>query len=161
MALKDGPALVTTADHLFMTASGLKRADKLSPNDRILSKDRTPLEIVSLTNGTYNGGIHNIVAKEFPDESLVVEVHDHLINTAGVISGDCYLQLHYTEPSNGVGATPQVGSPKFESSYREDAAALKSGLKVTIDLGDGISFVPAAKFEPPEGACSYLPRGKD
>jgi hypothetical protein len=161
VALKDGPALICTADHLFMTQSGLKRADRLSPSDRILNKDRVPLEIISLANGTYNGGIHNIVAKEFPDAPRAVEVHDHLINTAGVISGDYFLQLHYVDPSRGIGATPQVGSPEFNSHFGKRADELRSGLKSKIEFGRGISFVPAAKFEPPAGACSFLPRGQD
>lgn len=154
LRVESGATLVVTADHPLLTSDGkLKRADRLTVRDTLLNEKFEPVRISEVGFGTYTGGIHHIAtSRGGPGEPL----WDHLINTAGVISGDYYAQLFLVEES--VLQLPQVGAPDYPI---EPSATQEPTIQRFTQLGaDGLElykFTPAKKFIPPEGAVSFLP----
>jgi len=149
-------ALITTAEHLFLTPGNvLKRADRLTPNDRLLDKQLKPLAIKAVVSGSYHGPIHNIAATSWNEGSD--DMWGHLIHTAGVISGDYYAELHLK--SDELLKSPQLGTREYTAAFGEQKG--RESLKDVIDFGDGQKFVPAKPFVRPENRVSYLPEGQD
>lgn len=89
-----GHNLVVTSDHPFLVEGWtLKAAMQLSTQDKVIDAETLrPVAISSVEVGTYRGSIWNIATSDTsagPGEPL----EDHLINTAGVVSGDFYAEL--------------------------------------------------------------------
>ncbi|WP_084962901.1 hypothetical protein [Thermoactinospora rubra] len=86
--------IVVTCDHLFLLAGDtpqLRRADRLTTQDRLVSPTGEPVPVTGVHIGGYTGGIHHVVAtsKEPPGADL----GGHLLNTNGVVSADYAVQL--------------------------------------------------------------------
>lgn len=146
-----GLSLIVTPEHTFLLESGkLKRADRLAVGDKLVNDKFQPVKVVEVRSGEYFGGIHNIsTSTGGPGEPL----WDHLINTAGLISGDFYAQLYLVD--EGLLAEPQVGTPEYESKYAFVAATDSS---VISEAGtEEFRFTSAKKFTPPPGAAPFLP----
>ncbi len=125
--------LIVTPDHLLFLKSGkLKRASLLSTTDVLQDKDGNAVAIKSVTTGTYYGGFHHIAtSKDDPKGSL----HNHLVVTAGVISGDYALQLFYPE-----GAKPKelFDETRSDVVVGTDAYAKKHGACAEPNCGEHI-----------------------
>ena len=156
VSVENGPTLITTAEHLFLVeGKKLKRADRLTPNDRLLDKDLRPLKIETLVSGSYHGPIHNIAVTDWSFDGTI---DGHLVNTSGVISGDYFLELHFETASEKLITEPQVGSSEYLKRFGPPLGINK--LKSVIVMGDA-EFIPGRPFEEPDGAHSYLPPGDD
>jgi hypothetical protein len=152
-------ALAVTSDHLFLMRDwSLKRADRLTPGDVLVSPAGDPVAISSVHIGDYLAGFHHIAtSKEAPGEDL----SGHLLNTHGVISADYAVQLFARQDevkgfSAGGADLPVIGSPEYIAQYGEACmkapvlpAGFSGGARVetaqydTRDLA-GPVFVPAA-----------------
>src|SRR4029077_10191917 len=84
-------AIAVTSDHLFlMRDQTLKRADRLTPGDILVSPGGKPVPVNSVHIGDYLAGFHHIAtSKEAPGPDL----EGHLLNTNGVVSADYTVQL--------------------------------------------------------------------
>lgn len=117
-----GGSLIVTGDHLFLTSKKLlKRADKLSTLDELVSQDGTAVTITFIGVGTYVGGFHHIATSvQDPGNDL----QNHLIVTNGVVSADYVVQLFYRDnlakaplvDQAGL-SDPDVGSPEYVARY--------------------------------------------
>ena len=107
--------LIVTSDHPFLLENGeLQRASRLTLQDKLVDEKFQPVGIQQLGYGVYTGGIHNIsTSKGGPGEPL----NEHLINTAGVISGDYYAQLFLVK--QGLLSEPLIGSAEYLKAYDE------------------------------------------
>lgn len=144
-------SLIVTPEHTFLLKTGnLKRADRLIVGDELVNENFQVVKVVEVSSGEYRGGIHNIsTTTGGPGEPL----WDHLINTAGIISGDFYAQLHLVD--EGLLSELQVGSPEYEVQHgftesRDSGVISKSGTQE-------YRFSSAKKFKVPNGAVSFLP----
>lgn len=152
----NGGALITTAEHLFLTPGNvLKRADRLTPSDKLLDKNLRPIGITTVVSGSYHGPIHNIAATSWNTSGD--DMWGHLIHTAGVVSGDYYAELYLN--SADLRKLPQIGSEEYVAAVTKPKDAPQ--LKDVIDFGDGNSFVPAKPFKRPANRVSFLPEGHD
>lgn len=157
---KQGTTLIATADHLFLTPSGqLKRADRLTINDKLVTADYKEVGLKLVAHGKYIGPIHNIAINNWDTESP--EVNQHLINTNGIISGDYLAQLWIGDQTKS--KFPQVGSQEYINQLQSkniDYEPTKE-LGDTVKLGDKSVFVPTKTFSYPEGAIHFFPQGYD
>lgn len=150
VGLANGTNLIVTADHPFLLSTRkLQVACRLSPSDQLLDMDLNPVEILSIGYGEYVGGIHNISTSiGLPGESLA----GHLVNTAGVISGDYYAQLYLVEEE--ALRQPLIGMPEYFDIHKTTAEAL--AVATTIAVPDA-RFVAHRPFVAPLKAVSFLP----
>jgi hypothetical protein len=90
-----GGQLIVTPDHLFLLPGGkLKRAERLSPTDKLVGANGNPVDIERVSVGTYVGGFHHIATStEDPQNDLT----NHLLITNGIVSADYTLQLFYRD----------------------------------------------------------------
>lgn len=138
----EGGSLTITADHLFLVGNKhLLPADKLTIADTLTATDGTPVKINTVHQGDFFGSFHNLSTDSSTDPSK--DPNHHLLNTAGVISGDYALQTSYL-----VGALnenlmlhpetqsrPSVGSVDYHNKFpfseptpEAVAAAKKAGI---------------------------------
>ena len=87
--------LIVTSDHLFLLPNGkLKRADRLSTEDRLVAPDGSEVVIRSVSMGTFYGGFHHVATSRTDPKG---NLDGHLLDTNGVISADYAVQLFYEE----------------------------------------------------------------
>lgn len=156
--VEDDLTLIVTPEHLFLTASGiLKRADRLTPDDRLLDQDRRSLKITALTSGSYEGDFAAIRMPQWNAEDKDIE--NHLVSTYGVLSGDDFATA-FLQPES-LREQPQLGTPEY---YKAIGSDKDLGL---IDLGDTIStnltfeFVPDKEIPLMEDASYMIPPDYD
>lgn len=151
LALGNGARLIVTADHPFLLQSGkLQVACRLSPSDKLVGEQGESVDIISLGYGEYVGGIHNIATST---GSLGEPITDHLINTAGVVSGDYYAQLYLVE--DDALTAPIIGMPDYMARYNISAQAYSRN--TVLELAGDSGFLPHENFSPPRNAKSFLP----
>jgi len=149
--------LITTASHLFLMADGsLKRADRLTPIDKLLDKNKKPLQITNLISGSYHGPIHHIATKNWNEKEL--NVSGHLINTSGVISADYFAEL-FLQPAQNT--TPQVGTASYNKSFNFSKSSLNTTLRDTIQFSEKASFIPYKQKADPKDVVYFIPPGLD
>ncbi|WP_326686526.1 MULTISPECIES: Hint domain-containing protein [unclassified Streptomyces] len=172
-------ALAVTSDHLFLLAGDehtLKRADRLSPDDVLISPSGEPVSVTAVHIGDYLAGFHHVAAsdKEAPPEDL----EGHLLNTNGVVSADYVVQI--TARRTDVAGfkvkqhddMPVVGSAEYVERYGRgcleapelpDAVTSRTPLRASgfnapdLDLAQ-YTFVPAdaTRVIVPDHACGFL-----
>jgi hypothetical protein len=143
--------LIVTSDHPFLLENGkLQRANRLTLQDKLVDENFQPIGIQQIGYGVYTGGIHNIsTSKGGPGEPL----NEHLINTAGVISGDYYAQLFLVE--QGLLSQPLVGSVEYQEKYKLSEITFRA--EISEQGLEIFKFIPFKKVESPAGAKFFLP----
>lgn len=151
-----GVSLIVTPDHPFLIAGeGLKRADRLTLEDRLVTEDWKPVRLTALGYGEYSGGIHNIsTTTGAPGEDL----WGHLLVTAGVISGDYYAQLYLVDKA--ADGHPLMGSAQYIAEHGELDLSFSTIVGSAKDTRSRFSFTPYKRFTPPPGAVPLLPDHK-
>ena len=163
-------SLIVTADHLFLMPNGkLKRADRLSTSDELVSPDGDEIQIRSVSMGTFYGGFHHIATTTEQPKNL----DGHLLNTNGVVTADYALQLFYRTGELDVSMLtdrhdelPEIGSEAYVAQHgetREPSLHWKLGsMAVVGDVaerreGDSL-FVPAsrARLRIPDDAVGFI-----
>jgi Fe2+ transport system protein FeoA len=89
LGFRDGPKVVVTSKHPFLTRQGLKQAEELKVNDEII-----------VATGSYKKIDHLIQRAASPNQTVVniavtgqtFEASDHMIEADGIIAGDLFLQ---------------------------------------------------------------------
>lgn len=153
----DGKTLTSNPNHLYLTIdvqSGeekLIRADRLSvKKHKLVSSDFKPVPITSIMHGNFTGGLWGI-GTDRSDTS----VNAHLINTAGVISGDYFLQMTYErEHKRAFMGLPQVGSPEY---YKDNPDYMADSATWQPITGQDLNFIPAGTMKPPPAFVRFLP----
>lgn len=177
-------AIAVTSDHIFLLSDRtLKRADRLSTNDRLLSPSGEPVEILSVHVGDYVSGFHHIATSHEEPTSL----DGHLLNTNGVVSADYAVQLFARDGSFNMGfseghdALPIVGSPEYHEEHGEGSLRapqndngqihmLTGAIDIAPHTAEALAPVPAAsdlrigqfipaeatRLEIPPHACSFI-----
>jgi hypothetical protein len=165
-------SLIVTADHLFFMADGkLKRADRISIQDKLVRPDGTQVSLTAVSLGTFYGGFHHIATSDTDPKG---KLDGHLLNTNGVVSADYALQLF--QPAEVAGAhllaaghedLPVLGSPEYAERYGEpkepeEGAASSSrwfavGSEPPAKKTDNV-FVPMSKarVKIPADALSFI-----
>lgn len=167
-------ALAVTSDHLFLIQSGaLKRADRLTPNDVLVSPRGEPVPIRSVHIGDYLAGFHHVAtSKAAPGADL----QGHLLNTNGVVSADYAVQLFArNDDVKGFSAQhadlPVIGSREYVEQFGPsclEAPTFPQGFAdrhpirtVSYNTSDlqGHVFVPASatRINVPPDAHSFIP----
>lgn len=157
--------LIASVDHLFLLATGkLKRADRLVPqNDQLMSAEGTPYEVLSTISGSWDKGLHHIAT----DMQFRGSLNGHLINSAGVVSGDYCLQINQHELvkmglMDAPESNPAHGSREFAAANPQlavtRASALKNGESLSeIAMPQGFTaFNPEGGVYIPAGAAQFL-----
>jgi hypothetical protein len=171
-------AIAVTSDHLFLLAGPekeLRRADRLTPGDSLLSPDGEPVKVKGVHIGDYFSGFHHVAATS--TGPIGPDLEGHLLNTNGVISADYAVQVTaLAEDVAGFRADanaslPTVGTADYIALFGEEClqapelpAGFQSGQSLAVsnfnanDLAIG-TFIPAEALRTriPEGACSFLP----
>ncbi|MGW2678957.1 hypothetical protein [Streptomyces sp. NPDC001436] len=175
----ENTAIAVTSDHLFLLADNrtLKRADRLTTDDRLLSPTGERVEIKGVHIGDYLAGFHHVAAKS---KKLPVgeSLDGHLLNTNGVVSADYVVQLaaHSTAVAGFDAAAhqdaPIVGSSAYVQRYGPaslQAPELPAEFDTTspirinntnvVDPDPTNTFIPAeaTRVHVPDDACSFLP----
>jgi hypothetical protein len=151
-------SLIVTADHLFlMPDKKLKRADRLTINDKLMASNGGELEIKSVSMGTYYGGFHHIATTtEKPNDNL----DGHLLDTNGIISADYAVQLYQNQREldskllvDGHNDLPVVGSPEYIS---------KNGVLQEPKEGQKLAFGAFSHHSPPsdKNIKAFVPMSK-
>ena len=118
----DEQYLIVTSDHLFLMPDGsLKRADKLTTEDNLVSPNGDSIHINGVEIGDFYGGFHHIATDTTkPDKNL----DGHLIIANGVVSADYAVQLYYAHEeidssllSKDSDDAPFVGSEEYRERY--------------------------------------------
>lgn len=117
----DDGAMVCTPDQLFLLENGkLKRGDRLVPGqDQLVDHNGEPVDLHTIALGTYHGGVHHIATAP----GFSGDLQGHLLNSAGIVTGDFDLQIHaaqlkqfFVENHEDL---PVVGSAAYEAAYPE------------------------------------------
>ena len=150
---ENGIELVVTANHPFLLSTGkLQQAIRLTRSDKLMDENFRPVGILAIGPTQYTGGIWNVSTTDSdqPGEPL----SNHLINTAGIISGDFYAQLYLVE--GGLLAAPAMGTLEYERSngVTSDLQFSSARSRTGIDMSQ---VLPYKKFVPPDGAAPFLP----
>lgn len=157
--LDTGMQLIVTPDHPFLLSTGkLAMASRLTLTDKLTNSEGMPVGIKSLMFGDYTGGIHNISTSTSSSGESMYD--GHLINTAGVISGDYYAQLYLIEESER--SRPTIGSEGYPEAGASPPEVVMSFMKaggVFPSSKGAVSFTPYKKFEAPLGAVPFFPEG--
>lgn len=173
-------AIAVTSDHLFLLAGDdgiLKRADRLTIEDRLVSPDGTPVEITGVHIGDYLAGFHHVAASS--KSAVDAGLDGHLLNTNGVVSADYVVQI--TARTTDVagfstaahGDMPVVGSPEYvarfgraslqapelPAGFADNSPIKVSNLNVPDHALPSSTFIPAeaTMLRIPDGACGFLP----
>lgn len=162
ISLINGTTLITTPDHLFWLPDGsLKRSDRLAPTDSLtLARNQQPIAISQVVAGTYYGPVWNLTATSEEDVSTPF---GHLINTAGVISGDWALQR---KESEALSKDPQVGTRDYQLKYgllatRKGKTPQALPQVIMLNKEKNIRFEPFRPINIPLDAINLLPKGSD
>lgn len=118
-----GGSLTVTADHLFLVGgSKLLTAEKLTVNDTLTGPTGAAVKILAVHQGDFFGQFFNLSTDATTDPQK--DPNLHLINTAGVISGDFALQTHYIANTLSPGllheeqhARPSIGSYAYHAMF--------------------------------------------
>jgi hypothetical protein len=160
VAYSENKKLIASVGHLFLLASGkLKRADRLVPHqDQLMSAEGTPLDIISSVSGEWTGGLHHIAT----DMHFTGTLDGHLINSAGVVSGDYCLQVNQNELvkmglMDDPQASPAHGSTEFAALNPHLAVTRASAVKSGVNLASVAMPVGFTPFNPDGGV--YIPAG--
>ena len=159
--LENGNTLISTADHIYLLANGkLKRADRLSPLDKLSDENKKPLTIIQVVAGEYKGSVHNIAVGKW--DNTTSNLDGHFILTKGVISGDYYVQSIAKE-STDIGINlPQVGSTEYSAKFKTELKSERmlglSQLSDTIKLTETNYFKPYKNTKIPSNAINFLPK---
>ncbi|MCX4968007.1 hypothetical protein OHA98_25250 [Streptomyces sp. NBC_00654] len=172
----ENTAIAVTSDHLFLLAGAdriLRRADRLTTDDQLMSPTGEPVDIKGVHIGDYLAGFHHIAVT---GKGTVPDTLDgHLLNTNGVVSADYLVQI--TARSGDVAGfrsstqenIPVVGSPDYIARYGPSslqAPELPAGFTDTspirisnnnfADQETGNTFIPAeaTHVKVPPHACS-------
>lgn len=161
LSLKNDAQLVTTPDHIFLLADKtLRRADRLTPLDKLMGADMKPLEIKELFSGQFKGNFHNVTVGEPDNDNL--DLNGHFINTNGVISGDYYVQSVAKENIVNYSGLEQIGSDGYAKKYSKFLGGERMlGLTQTtqqILFGNGDLFIPYKPVAIPDNAINFLPK---
>jgi hypothetical protein len=176
----ENTAIAVTHDHLFLLAGDdreLKRADRLTTEDRLVSPEGNPVEIRGVHIGEYLAGFHHVAATN--TDPIGEGLDGHLLNTNGVVSADYAVQV--TALSQSISgfraerneAAPVVGSEEYIARFGREClqtpelpAGFDDTQSITIarvnaidaDLASG-TFIPAevTMVRVPDDACSFLP----
>lgn len=180
LVLYGNTAIAVTSDHLFLLAGdqqALRRADRLTPEDMLVSPEGEPVPVRGVHIGDYLAGFHHVAAtsKDPPSESM----EGHLLNTNGVVSADYAVQITARREdvagfsSRAHEDLPVVGSreyveqygrkaleqPEMPASFDASQARIRVSPVNTLDMPtrDNV-FIPAdaVTLKIPEGACSFL-----
>jgi hypothetical protein len=173
LVLYANTAIAVTSDHLFLMADRtLKRADRLTTNDVLVSPDGGEVPIQGVHIGDYISGFHHVAtSKEDPGDSL----DGHLLNTGGVVSADYAVQLFArTTDVAAYSAAAQedlliVGSPEYVERFGRsclEPPTLPEGVEsgalrvVNFDTSDQQPnvFIPADAtiVQVPDDACRFI-----
>lgn len=157
--------LIASMDHLFLLPTGkLKRADRVVPQkDQLLGADGKPLDILSSISGKWTKGLHHIAT----GLDFTGSLDGHLIDSAGVVSGDYCLQINQHELVemgllDDPEAHPVHGSDEFAESHPDlavtRAAACDTGTDLaSIAMPEGFTaFNPDGGMLIPPGAAQFL-----
>jgi hypothetical protein len=115
----DDGAMICTPDQLFLLENGkLKRGDRLVPGaDQLVDPNGEPVDLHTIALGTYHGGVHHIATAP----AFSGDLQGHLLNSAGIVTGDFDLQIHadyikqfFVENHDDL---PVVGSAAYEAAY--------------------------------------------
>lgn len=152
--------LIASPDHLFLMANGkLKRADRLVPGkDQLMSAEGTALDIYFVQSGKWSGGLHHIAT----DLKFNGSLNGHLINSAGVVSGDYCLQVNQYELvkmglMDGPDDTPVLGSESFAAANPHLTVTRAAAVPTSANLGALAAPKGFSAFNPEEGI--YIPAG--
>jgi hypothetical protein len=113
--------MVCTPDQVFLLKSGkLTTAEKLRVGDQLVDKDGNPVPVRTVAIGHYRGGVHHIGTKSSADKS----VDGHLLLASGVVAGDYFLQLTFSQLPDHVkaedhDARPALGTPEYDAVHGE------------------------------------------
>lgn len=151
---------VASFDHLFLMSNGkLKRADRLVPGrDQLMTAEGTALDINSCQIGIWRGGLHHIATGLHFTGTL----DGHLINSAGVVSGDYCLQINQHELAkmglmDGPDDTPVLGSESFAAANPHLSVTRAAALHAGENL-EGVAAPAGFSALNPEGDI-YIPAG--
>lgn len=162
--------VIAAMDHLFLLSTGkFKRADRVAPShDRLMGADGVLLDIISVQSGKWNKGLHYIAT----DLRFSGSADGHLINTAGIVSGDFCLQINQ-EALQKVGLmdapeqSPAHGSRAYAAAYPDlhvtRAMAVRSGAgQADVAVPEGYTaFGPAGAIAIPPGAAQFFTDAQD
>ena len=179
LVVYENGSLVVTDDHLFLLPDrSLRRADRLTTNDQLLSPGGDPVPIISLHIGTLRAGFHHIATTlDDPDENASGHI---LVGGVGapVLFGDYVLQIRARAGDAFAGFNPDeerqrpvLGSREYVEAYGPESrqgpdstAGFASGT-VTVEVGGFLTddigpntFVPADSLTNriPADACSFI-----
>ncbi|WP_405535263.1 hypothetical protein OG426_54615 (plasmid) [Streptomyces canus] len=180
----DNTAIAVTSDHLFLLAGEpktLRRADRLTPADQLVSPDGQPVDVKGVHIGDYLAGFHHIAASS-KDLPVADTLDGHLLNTNGVVSADYVVQISARSTDADVSGfsrsqhdeLPIVGSEEYTKRFGRaslQAPDLPQGFEekhvirtVNVNVNDleaaSNTFIPAeaTAVRIPDDACSFLPR---
>jgi len=157
LKLNTGAELVVTPDHPFLLMNGsLQPANRLSLTDRLVNENMAPVKIESLAYGYFNGVIRNISTSAAGEgEGL----DGHLINTAGVISGDFYAQMYLVDKSKQ--RMPVIGSNEYLSLHGDPNESFLEPGALSLAEAEVYAFTPYRKIPIPNDVVSFIPPGMD
>ena len=93
---EEGELIVTPDQPMLIAGGRLKRAQLLVPGeDALTAADGSALPILIVSLGAYDGGVHHIATNW--DGGRDGKLDGHLLNAAGAICGDYFLQIHQDE----------------------------------------------------------------
>lgn len=151
---ENGRQLIASIDHLLLLETGkLKRADRLVPGkDKLMSAEGDAIGLKGTHSGKWTKGMHHIaMGNEFNGT-----LDNHLLNTAGFVSGDFYLQVNQKKLIDaGLMSGPEESPPHGSADYAKQNANLAVTPVSAMIVGATMDDVKApAGFEPfkPEGA---------
>lgn len=151
----DGAEIIATPEHPFLLHSGrLCTASRLTLADRLANENLNPVRIESLAYGKYEGRIHNVATSiGGPGEPLA----GHLINTAGVISGDFYAQMFLVD--DNAKSLPTLGSPEYIDRHGDPNLTFTTDGAIQMEVaGEQRSlFTPYRTTSAPQQYVGFLP----
>lgn len=166
--LENGTALIVTPEHPFLLPDkSFRTANRLTLSDQLADEQLNPVKIESLGYGHYDGAIRHISTISETDNPN--PFWGHLINTAGVISGDFVIQLHLQQIQSNEAENPRIGSIEYLNLHGDVQQkfllyfdtlleeASKHGQNLVGELGIDPLFVPYRKMVAPVEFAGFLP----
>ena len=130
----DHSKVVATPDQLFLLSTGeLCRADRLVPGaDKLLNASGDPINILAISMGEYNGGVHQVAAAT----AFHGDIDGHLLLWGGVVAGDFLLQTNAAQLiKNGLmrdsDKLPKIGTTEYEQKNKR---LLKENFNVSAPM---------------------------
>lgn len=123
-AMKD---IICTQEQPFLLSNGkYTTAGKLQPGMQLVDKDNKPVEIYSVSLGSYTGAVHHIATinpwQGSPD--------GHLILAGGVVAGDFEMQIKFGElpasmKDDAKNVQPHIGTDAYDKALSKVAKVSK------------------------------------